>query len=157
MKKNISFWVLCAVSFVLWKFIFSTDIAQSTLGAVVASGQELNPAQINQIEEIAAEIARQSNINNHLYLDDMTASINAVSTGRNVRFEYVLRVKNGVSQNEIVQWLTATQQEIIPETCTQNANNPAFERGLSYTYSYSSIYGQKMGDVLVDKETCKRM
>ena len=155
MKKNILFWVVCIIAFILWKVVFSTDTAKSVLGAAVASGQELNPAQIKQIEEIAAEIAKQSNANKHLHLDDMTVSFNAVSTGGNVRFENVLRVKNGLSQNEIAQWLAATQQEIIPQACAQNANNLAFERGLSYTYSYSSIYGQKMGDVLVDKATCK--
>ena len=157
MKKNILFWVVCIIAFILWKVVFSTDTAKSVLGVAVASGQELNPAQIKQIEEIAAEIAKQSNANKHLHLDDMTVSFNAVSTGRNVRFENVLRVKNGLSQNEIAQWLAATQKEIIPQACAQNANNPAFERGLSYTYSYSSIYKQKMGDVLVDKTTCKRM
>lgn len=157
MKKNILFWVFCIIAFILWKVVFSTDTAKSVLGAAVASSQELNPAQIKQIEEIAAEGAKHSNANKYLYLDDMTVSFNAVSTGRNIRFENVLRVKNGLTKNEIAQWLVATQQEIIPQACAQSANNPAFERGLSYTYSYTSIYGQKMGDVLVDKKTCKRM
>ncbi len=157
MKKNILFWVVCIIAFILWKIFFSTDTAKSVLGAAVTSSQELNPAQIKQIEEIAAEGAKQSNANKHLYLDDMTVSFNAVSAGRNIRFENVLRVKNGLTQNEIAQWLAATQQEIISQACAQNANNPAFERGLSYTYSYSSIYEQKMGDVFVDKATCKRM
>ena len=157
MKKNLLFWVVCIVAFIFWKIVFSTDTAKDVLSVAVASDQELNAAQIRQIEEIAAEIAKQSNANKHLHLDDMTTSFNASSSGRNVRFENVLRVKNGLSQSEIVEWLAATQQEIIPQACAQNANNPAFDRGLSYTYTYSSIYGQKMGDVLVDKATCKRL
>ena len=116
----------------------------------------LNAAQIKQIEEIAAEIAKQSNANKHLHLDDMTSSFNTIAAGRNVRFENVLRVKNDLSRDEITQWLVATQQEIIPSTCAQNVNNPAFDRGLSYTFSYTSMYEQKMGEIIVDKTTCKR-
>lgn len=157
MKKNVLIWMFCITAFIVWKAVFSTDTPTSVINTAFAYTQELSPAQIKQIEEIAAEIAKQSNANKHLYLDDMTVSFNAVSAGRNVRFENVLRVKNGLTQNEIAQWLAATQLEIIPLACVQNANNPAFERGLSYTYSYSSIYEQKMGDILVDKATCRRI
>lgn len=157
MKKNLLFWAACIVAFIFWKIVFSTNTAKDVLSVAVASDQEPSAAQIRQIEEIAAEIAKQSNANKHLYLDDMTTSFNASSSGRNVHFENILRVKNGLSQSEIVQWLAATQQEIIPQACAQNTNNSAFDRGLSYTYAYSSIYGQKMGDVFVDKATCKRL
>jgi len=156
-KKTILFWLVCIIAFFFWKVVFSTDTAKGLLGGTVAYGQELNAAQIKQIEEIAAEIAKQSNANQHSHLDDMTVSFRAIASGRNVRFENVLRVKNGLSQNEITQWLVATQQEIIPQACSQNANNPAFDRGLSYTFAYSSIYGQKIGGILVDKTTCKRI
>ena len=134
----------------------STEAVKNVSSVAVESDKELNPSQIRQIEEIAAEIAKQSNANKHLSVDDMTESFSASSSGRNVRFEYTLRVKNGLSKSEIMEWLVAMQQEIIPKACAQNANNPAFGRGLSYTFAYSSIYGQKMGDVLVDKVTCKR-
>lgn len=157
MKKHILFWAVCVVAVIFWKIVFSTDTSKDVISAAVASDQKLNAAQIRQIEEIAAEIAKQSNANKHLNIDDMTVSFNATSSGRNVRFENVLRVKKGLSQSEIMEWLVATQQEIIPQVCAQNSNNPAFDRGLSYTFSYSSIYGQKMGDILVDKETCKRI
>lgn len=157
MKKHILFWGVCVVAFIFWKIVFSTDTSKGVISAAVASDQKLNSAQIRQIEEIAAEIAKQSNANKHMNIDDMTVCFNVTSSGRNVRFENVLRVKNGLSQSEIMEWLVATQQEIIPQVCAQNSNNPAFDRGLSYTFSYSSIYGQKMGDILVDKETCKRI
>lgn len=93
MKKNALFLVVCITVLILWKGVLSTDIAKSVLGDVFAPSQELNSTQIKQIEEIAAEIANQSNVYKHLYLDDMTVSFNAVSIGRNVRFESVLRVK----------------------------------------------------------------
>lgn len=122
-----------------------------------ANAQNLNPAQIKQIEDIARNIAAQSNANKQAMLDDMTTSFNAIAVGRNVRFEYVIRVKKGLPPNKIKEWLDATRAEITPKSCAQNANNPAFERGLSYTFAYSNTYGEKLGDVFVDKATCKNL
>lgn len=90
-------------------------------------------------------------------MDEMTASFHVTSHQRNVRYESVLRVKKDLSPSILAEWLSGTQQDIIPKVCVQNANNPAFDRGLSYTYAYSSIHGQKMGDIYVDKETCQRL
>ncbi len=122
-----------------------------------ANAQNLNPAQIKQIEDIARNIAAQSNANKQAMLDDMTTSFNAIAVGRNVRFENVIRVKKGLPPNKIKEWLDATRAEITPKSCAQNANNPAFERGLSYTFAYSNTYGEKLGDVFVDKATCKNL
>lgn len=122
-----------------------------------ANAQNLTSAQIKQIEGIARNIAAQSNANKQAMLDEMTVSFNAVATGRNVRFENVLRVKKGLPPNKIKEWLDATRGEIIPRSCAQNANNPAFDRGLSYTFAYSNTYGEKLGDVFVDKGTCKNL
>lgn len=119
-----------------------------------ANAQELTPAQINQIEDIASNIAAQSNANKQAMLDEMTVSFKAVAVGRNVRFENVLRVKKGLPTNKIREWLEATRAEIIPKVCAQNSKNPAFDRGLSYTFAYSNTYGEKMGDIFVDKTTC---
>lgn len=122
-----------------------------------ANAQNLNPAQIKQIEDIAKNIAAQSNANKQAMLDEMTVSFNAIAVGRNVRFENVIRVKKGLPPNMIKEWLHATRAEIIPKTCAQNAKNPAFDRGLSYTFAYSNTYGEKLGDVFVDKATCKNL
>lgn len=122
-----------------------------------ANAQNLTSAQIKQIEGIARNIAAQSNANKQAMLDEMTVSFNAVATGRNVRFENVLRVKKGLPPNKIKEWLDATRGEIIPRSCAQNANNPAFDRGLSYTFAYSNTYGEKLDDVFVDKGTCKNL
>lgn len=122
-----------------------------------ANAQNLNPAQIKQIEDIARNIAAQSNANKQAMLDDMTTSFNAIAVGRNVRFENVIRVKKGLPPNKIKEWLDTTRAEITPKSCAQNANNPAFERGLSYTFAYSNTYGEKLGDVFVDKATCKNI
>lgn len=122
-----------------------------------ANAQNLNPAQIKQIEDIANNIAAQSNANKQAMLDEMTVSFNAVAVGRNVRFENVIRVKKGLPPNTIKEWLDATRAEIIPKSCAQNAKNPAFDRGLSYTFSYSNTYGEKLGEVFVDKGTCRNL
>lgn len=122
-----------------------------------ANAQNLNPAQIKQIEDIAKNIAAQSNANKEAMLDEITVSFNAVAVGRNVRFENVIRVKKGLPPNTIKEWLDATRAEIIPKSCAQNSKNPAFERGLSYTFAYSNIYGEKLGDVFVDKGTCRNL
>ncbi len=157
MKKNIIFWAVCAAALIFWKLVFSTDLAKDTLKAVVVPSNELNAGQIKQIEDIAGEIAVQSNANKQSILDDMTVSFNAVAVGRNVRFENVIRVKKGLLPNTIKEWLNATASEIIPKICEQNAKNPAFDRGLSYTFAYSNTYGEKLGDVFIDQSTCKNM
>jgi len=125
--------------------------------SVVANAQDLNPAQIKQIEDIAKTIASQSNANKQAMLDDMTASFHAVAVGRNVIFENIIRVKRGLSPENINTWLEATRAEILPRACTQNKENPAFDRGLSYTFSYSNTYGEKLGIVFVDKASCKSL
>lgn len=155
MKKNIMFWAVCAAAFIAWKIIFSTDTAKDTLRAIVVPNNELNAAQIKQIEDIAGNIAAQSNANKQAMLDDMTVSFNAVAVGRNVRFENVIRVKKGLPPNTIKEWLDATASEIIPKICAQNAKNPAFDRGLSYTFAYSNAYNEKLGDVFIDQTTCR--
>ena len=135
--------------------MFSTDVAKNAMKTVVAPNNELSTEQIKQIEDIAQNIATQSNANKQAILDEITVSFNAVAIGRNVRFENVLRVKKGLPPNKIKEWLEATRAEIIPKVCTQNADNPAFDRGLSYTFVYSNTYGEKLGDVFVDKTICK--
>lgn len=121
------------------------------------NAQSLTPAQIKQIEDIANNIAAQSNANKQSMLDEMTVAFNAVAVGRNVRFEYVIRVKQGLAPYAIKEWLDATRAEIISKSCAQNAKNPAFDRGLTYTFAYSNTYGEKLGDVLLDQLTCKNL
>lgn len=157
MKKTIPFWAACALAFICWKLVFSTDVAKDFLKAVVAPTQELSVAQIKQIEDIARDIARQSNANKQAMLDEWTVSVNAVATGRNVRLEVVIPVKQGLPPNKVKEWLKAKRAEIIPKVCALNANNPAFDRGLSYTFSYSNTYGEKLGDIFIDKTTCKNL
>jgi hypothetical protein len=157
MKKNILFWSICAAAFIIWKLVFSTEVVEDALKSVVAPSNELSAVQIKQIEDIAGSIASQSNENKQAMLDDMTVSFNAVAVGRNVRFENVIRLKKGLTPDEINEWLSATSTEIIPNICALNVKNQAFDRGLSYTFAYSNTYGEKVGDVFIDQTTCRNL
>lgn len=166
--RNIKFWLICALAFIFWKSVFSTSAAKEIIKDIITSqnnsdsvqslsvkDKSLSDTQIKQIEGIAQNIAMQSNANKQNILDEMTESFNAIAVGRNVRFEYVMRLEKGVSSKTKDAWLDALRAEIIPNTCVQNLNNLAFDRGLSYTFSYKNPSGDKLGDVFVDKTICK--
>ena len=125
--------------------------AFSCAGAIA---QSLTPAQIKQIEEIAQSIARQHNVTVTAMQDDMTVSTRAVAVARNVRFENVLRVKKGLPAAKIKVFSEETRREIIPKSCAANAKNPAFDRGLTYTFAYTNTYGEKLTEFTVDKAVC---
>ncbi|MDR3212445.1 MAG: hypothetical protein LBT71_00785 [Azoarcus sp.] len=126
-----------------------------------ANAQNLTPVQIKQIEDIARFTAAHinSNVNKQEFkqemLDQGIISVNATAVGRNVRSEYIIPVR--MPPNAIKEWLDETKAEIIPKICALNKNNNAFNRGLSYTYAYSNVYGEKLGEVFVDKATCRNL
>ncbi|MBW2005871.1 MAG: hypothetical protein JRI72_14980 [Deltaproteobacteria bacterium] len=119
------------------------------------NAEPLTSAQIKQIEEIAMAIASQHNANSEALLDDMTVSTRAVAISRNVQILYVLRVKKGLSPSELKEYSDELRREILPKACLQNANNPAFDRGLFYTFIYKNTYGEKLAEIVVSKETCR--
>lgn len=119
-----------------------------------ALAQSLTPAQIKQIEEIAQNIARQHNDNAATMLDDMTVSTQAVAVARNVRFENILRVRKGLPAGKIREFYEETRREIVPKSCAMNAKNPAFDRGLTYTFDYMNTSGEKLAEFTVDKAIC---
>lgn len=128
----------------------------TVIAGQLAHAQSLSPAQIKQIEDIAQTIATQHNNTASANLDDMTVSTHAVSIGRNVRFEYVLRVKKGLTQAKLKEFSDETQREIVPKSCAVNAKNPAFDRGLTYTFYYTNTYKEKLAEFTVDKAVCKK-
>ena len=71
-------------------------LLMALINSLIANAQNLNAAQIKQIEEIAQNIAAQSNANKQAMLDEMTVSFNTVLVGRNVRFENIIKVKKGL-------------------------------------------------------------
>ncbi len=130
-------------------------VAISLLFCPKAYAESLTNAQIKQIEEIAKTIASQHNANAEALLDDMTVSSRAVAVSRNVQFVYVLRVKKGLSPSELQEFSDELRREIVPKVCLQNANNPAFDRGLFYTFIYKNTYSEGLAEIVVNKEICK--
>ncbi len=122
-----------------------------------SNANALTPSQIKQIEGIAQEIATQYNNNASSMTDEMTVSTRAVAVSRNVIFQNVLRVKKGLSKSQLREYQNAVRQEMVPGVCRQNANNPAFDRGLFYTFVYINTYGEKLAEIVIDKETCERL
>jgi hypothetical protein len=121
---------------------------------VYSNANALTAEQIKQIEGIAQDIALQHNKNAANMTDEMTVSTRAVS--RNVIFENILRVKKGLKRTELKEYQKAVSEEMVPRVCRQNANNPAFDRGLFYTFIYINTYGEKLAEIIIDKETCDR-
>ena len=117
--------------------------------------ESLTTAQVKQIEDIAKAISSQHNANSEALLDDMTISTRAVAVARNVQIVNVLRVKKGLSPSELEKFSDELRREILPKACLQNANNPAFDRGLFYTFIYKNTYGEKLAEIVVNKETCR--
>ena len=137
------------------KVIGSFALIAASVSASSAQAQSLSRAQIKQIEEIAQSIATQHNANAKAMLDDMTVSSHAVSIGRNVRFENVLRVKKGLPQAKLKEFSEETQREVVPKSCAVNVKNPAFDRGLTYTFAYANTYGEKLAEFTVDPAVCR--
>lgn len=118
------------------------------------TAQSWTSEQIKQIEEIAQTIAAQHNANSKALLDDMTVSSRAIAISRNVRFENVLRVKKGLSPAKLQEFSNELRRDMLPKVCQVNANNPAFDRGLYYTFTYINTYGEKLAEFDVNKNTC---
>ena len=88
-------------------------------------------------------------------LNEMTVSTRAEAVGRNVRFRYVLRVEKGLAPSKLSEFATETQRESVTKFCAVNANNPAFDRGLYYTFTYVNTFGEKLAEFNVEKAICK--
>ncbi len=144
-----------ALSPIFSKVLGSFAFVAASVSVSPAQAQSLNPAQIKQIEEIAQSIATQHNANAKTMLDDMTVSSRAISIGRNVRLENVLRVKKGLPPAKLKEFAEETQREVVPKSCAVNAKNPAFDRGLTYTFAYTNIYGEKLAEFTVDPVVCR--
>lgn len=144
-----------ALATIFSKMLGSFAFIAASASLPPAQAQSLTPAQIKQIEEIAQSVAAQHNVNSKATLDDMTVASRAVAVGRNVRIENVLRVKKGLPPSKLKEFSDETQREVVPRACAVNANNPAFGRGLTYTFAYTNTYGEKLAEFTVDQALCK--
>ena len=136
MKQRSSHHVFCAV----------------TISAIAAPTDIY--AQNQTVEQVAQIIATQHNQTANMMRDAMTASSKASASGKNVRFEYVLRVKQGLSKSKLQEFDAANRLEIIPRVCGVTGNEIGFKRGLSYTFSYTNLFDEKLSEFTVDAKTC---
>ena len=113
-------------------------------------------SQPKTIEDVAADIARQHNANAPSMYDGVLIGTAATARGKNIEFSNVLKVKPGLSKDKINEFQASTRNEIFPEACRINANNPAFMKGLTYTYIYHSISGQKLAEFMINQQSCAK-
>ena len=113
-------------------------------------------SQPKTVEDVAADIARQHNINAPSMYDGVLIGTAATARGKNIEFSNVLKVKPSLSKEKVSEFQAATRNEIFPEACRINKDNPAFVKGLTYTYIYHSISGQKLAEFSVSKQSCAK-
>lgn len=117
-----------------------------------AYSEALNDAQIKQIENIAQSIASTSNANAKATQENN--SFHATAIGRNVIFENTSQTKKGLSKQKLKEIQDAIRKEVTPKICLNNANNPAFDRGLNYTLIYKNTYNETIAKFNIDKPLC---
>lgn len=134
-----------------------TSVALSAILAALllqtcAYAQDLTPAQRAQIEQIAGSIAQKHNAAG--FSDDITISSTATSLGSNVRFTSVLRIRPDTPEVKMRQFRDMNMRETTQKACIANRSNPAFARGLSYTFAYHDQGGRPIQEFSVTKELC---
>lgn len=140
---------------IIFKIIFISFLISFHFFSVTTV-HALNAEQIKQIEDIAQQIAEQANKNSAAMINDMTVSFTATAVSRNVIYRNVLRVKKGLSPAQLREYQNDVRKEIVPGVCKQNANNPAFSRGLYYTFLYENTYGEKLAEIIINENTCRK-
>ena len=116
-----------------------------------------SPASAEQdtVESVALEIARQHNQSASAMLDEMTLSTSARAIGKNVVLTYVIRVQRGLSEQNLAEFKTELEREIVPAACKENADNEAFKKGLFYTFVYRNTYDEELAEVIVNRDVCE--
>ena len=125
--------------------------------ALLAAGATAAFGQGQTVEQVAQTIAAQHNATSVPSKDGMVASSSARAAGKNVVFEYVLRVRKNLSATEINEFAESARSEAVPKTCQVPGNHIGFDRGMSYTFIYKSQYGKTLTEFSVDKATCARL
>ena len=111
-------------------------------------------AEAATIEAVAAEIARQHNVNASSMLDEMTISTLAKADGKHITIANVIRVKRNLPASKISEFKNEMTSEILSRTCQAKALDAAFKQGMYYTYEFSSTYGELLARIKVDKLIC---
>ena len=112
-------------------------------------------AQSQTVEQVAKTIAENYNNNSVALNDDMIASSVARAVGKNVIFEYSLRVRQNLPPPKVQEFADYTRREVVPQTCKVQGNRLGFDRGMYYSFIYKSTYGELLTQFIVNKATCE--
>lgn len=117
-------------------------------------GTNDNQQKKSPIETIASQIAKEHNDNAKTMIDSMTLSTSAKADRSNVIITNVLRIKKGLSKQELEQYQAGLYDELVPIICQQNIENKHLDKGLSYTAIYYNNYKEKLAEIMIDKSNC---
>jgi hypothetical protein len=141
----------------LFLVVLKTILDSLRLGPVGAPDAAAFDAQGASVEEVAAEIARRSNLNAGAMSNDITQSFSARAVGKNVIFENVLRIKVDLPKDKLAEYQSKTQEEVVPRVCRNNAENEVFKQGLFYTFVYRNTAGDEVARFSADVNICSLM
>lgn len=105
------------------------------------------------IEQVAAGIVRNYNADpptNH-----MTVSTIASVDGKRVTFAYVLRVIKDPPQDKLSELRAGMYADAVPKICALEGNKISFDFGMSYRLIYDNTFGQRLVEIIVDKDVCE--
>jgi hypothetical protein len=108
------------------------------------------------VEWVAENVAKNHNTNSQSMLDNVTLSTSAKSDGKNVIFEYILKIKQNLPISKRNEFANELYKDIVPKACQANKTNAAFDKGLYYTFIYKNTYGEKLAEFIVDKKLCSK-
>ena len=66
-----------------------------------------------------------------------------------------MRTKKGLPTFKLKEFSNALINDVTPKTCHANIKNPAFARGLSYTFFCVNTYSEKLAEFTVNQQTCQ--
>lgn len=129
---------------------------RTPLFLVCASAATIVVAQ-TAVENYAAKAAQGANSTYQQTRpnDGVTKSARAYSQGSTLVHEYVLSIREDVTEKELQTWRSGTRGEVVPATCTKLKSDEFFKsRGFQVTYKYINTHGKVLDEFTVNKASC---
>lgn len=86
--------------------------------------------------------------------DGVTISQKAYADGKVVVYEFVLGIRNNVTESELKIWRSATRSEVVPAACNILINDKFYRDGLQFRYIYLNRSGEVLDDILLNQPAC---
>lgn len=126
--------------------LISFSLLLSALLASAASGAT--------VESVVADIAKKHNAA-PFQSDGITVSSVAEAQGTQVTFRNVLRVKQGLTTQQLTAFRQGLIEEVVRPACTVNKESFGLAKGLSYRFIYDNTYGERLAMLVVNDDVCK--